>query len=285
MIEKPAATVAVADDNTAPETKPVNTAATLPTTPTTTVTQPAIKPAITTNNGSNPINHAPGIDAHANAAPIPAATPAVVKVVDNNGLLPLQTEVKHIQQTVSTYQQETEARLVQLSQQNTTTQNRISHIETTLNHINQQLNKITDPAVAVTASKPEAIPTKVNFISAPLSHHQKSVLQHLVAKWWIIALAILVLLLVWIPWPDKKTVKKRPQSQPNKVIEEDEESEYDYLSSHEAIPAKLDLARAYIDMDDIESATRVLQEVILQGNDSQRHQAKQLLGTIRPHLV
>lgn len=62
--------------------------------------------------------------------------------------------------------------------------------------------------------------------------------------------------------------------------DKDLEDEYDFINSAEGIPAKLDLARAYIDMDDVESAKDVLQEVITRGNSLQIQQAKQLLSHI-----
>lgn len=56
--------------------------------------------------------------------------------------------------------------------------------------------------------------------------------------------------------------------------------EFDYLSSDEAIPAKFNLAEAYIQMNDLESATKVLSEIIAKGNQSQREQALKTLDDI-----
>ncbi|WP_420795008.1 FimV/HubP family polar landmark protein [Methylophaga frappieri] len=43
---------------------------------------------------------------------------------------------------------------------------------------------------------------------------------------------------------------------------------------------KLDLAAAYIDMDDAEGAKGILQEVLSEGSDEQKHRAQALLDTI-----
>ena len=43
---------------------------------------------------------------------------------------------------------------------------------------------------------------------------------------------------------------------------------------------KLDLAKAYIDMGDSEGARSILDEVIAEGNDSQRRQAQDLAAQI-----
>lgn len=56
--------------------------------------------------------------------------------------------------------------------------------------------------------------------------------------------------------------------------------EFDYLSSNEAIPAKFNLVEAYIQMNDFESASKVLVEIIAQGNKEQREHAMELLDGI-----
>ena len=45
----------------------------------------------------------------------------------------------------------------------------------------------------------------------------------------------------------------------------------------DAVGTKLDLAKAYIDMGDMESATSILNEVIDEGDDEQKTQAQELL--------
>lgn len=61
------------------------------------------------------------------------------------------------------------------------------------------------------------------------------------------------------------------------VLDDDTKSEYDFMSSDEAIPAKLDLARAYIAMNDEEQARMVLTAVIEKGNQEQRSEALSLI--------
>ncbi len=56
--------------------------------------------------------------------------------------------------------------------------------------------------------------------------------------------------------------------------------EYDFMNSRESIPAKLDLARAYIDMGDSASAETALKDVLKNGNKEQRKQARDLLDTL-----
>lgn len=46
----------------------------------------------------------------------------------------------------------------------------------------------------------------------------------------------------------------------------------------DAVSTKLDLAAAYVEMDDLEAATELLEEVLIEGNEAQKDQAKKLLN-------
>lgn len=61
---------------------------------------------------------------------------------------------------------------------------------------------------------------------------------------------------------------------------DDTQDEYDFMGSKEAIPAKLDLARAYIAMEDYSSARKALQEVMKLGTEEQRLDALKLFEKI-----
>ena len=67
-----------------------------------------------------------------------------------------------------------------------------------------------------------------------------------------------------------------PAADSNAEPTETEEGEYDFLNTSDAIPTKLDLARAYIAMDNAKAARLVLQEVIAQGNAKQQQIARKL---------
>jgi pilus assembly protein FimV len=59
-----------------------------------------------------------------------------------------------------------------------------------------------------------------------------------------------------------------------------EEDEFDFLSGSDEASTKLDLARAYIEMDDKEGARDILDEVVTEGNDDQKAQAQELIGQL-----
>ena len=55
----------------------------------------------------------------------------------------------------------------------------------------------------------------------------------------------------------------------------------DIYVGEDAIGTKLDLAKAYLDMGDPEGAKSMLDEVLAEGNDSQREEARRLLTEIK----
>lgn len=59
---------------------------------------------------------------------------------------------------------------------------------------------------------------------------------------------------------------------------EDEEDEFDFLSGTDECATKLDLARAYIDMGDQEGARDILAEVLDEGSDQQKQDARDMMG-------
>lgn len=58
------------------------------------------------------------------------------------------------------------------------------------------------------------------------------------------------------------------------------EDELDFLSDADETSTKLDLARAYIDMGDRDGARDILDEVLIEGNDNQKLEAKDLLARL-----
>ena len=59
-----------------------------------------------------------------------------------------------------------------------------------------------------------------------------------------------------------------------------DEDDFDFLSGTDEASTKLDLARAYIDMGDIEGAKDILQEVVKEGSDAQQEEAKELIASL-----
>jgi len=59
-----------------------------------------------------------------------------------------------------------------------------------------------------------------------------------------------------------------------------DEEDFDFLAGTDEAATKLDLARAYIDMGDLEGARDILEEVTKEGNEQQQQEAAALLKTL-----
>lgn len=60
----------------------------------------------------------------------------------------------------------------------------------------------------------------------------------------------------------------------------EDEEEFNFATDAEEAATKLDLARAYIDMEDAEGAREILEEVLKEGTEAQRIEARELLGRL-----
>ncbi|MGK0445835.1 MAG: pilus assembly protein FimV, partial [Bermanella sp.] len=58
------------------------------------------------------------------------------------------------------------------------------------------------------------------------------------------------------------------------------DSDLDFLSGTDESETKLDLARAYIDMEDQDGAREILQEVLDEGSDQQKQEATKLMDSL-----
>lgn len=63
-------------------------------------------------------------------------------------------------------------------------------------------------------------------------------------------------------------------------IDDEDEEDFNFLSDADEAATKLDLARAYIDMGDADGAREILEEVLSEGTEVQRVEAKDLLGRL-----
>lgn len=97
------------------------------------------------------------------------------------------------------------------------------------------------------------------------------------SPWAIVAVLLLLIALLSLSNWRKLRRYTREEKQAPKVTEEDDtQDEYDYLGSSESIPAKLNLARAYIAMDDYPAAEKIIDEILQAGNEAQRKEADEL---------
>ena len=58
------------------------------------------------------------------------------------------------------------------------------------------------------------------------------------------------------------------------------DDEFDFLAGTDECATKLDLARAYIDMEDFDGAKELLQEVVQEGSDQQKSDARSMMDSL-----
>lgn len=138
-----------------------------------------------------------------------------------------------------------------LSQQTVTMQNQMSHLRSQNNHLRHQMKNV------------------------------------LYANLGIVGLIILLLVLLWmIQYTRRSKLNEKSgapvHSGPEKTvpIEDDTRGEYDFMGSSEGIPAKLDLARAYIAMEDYTAARETLAEILGANHEEYRTEARALLNQL-----
>lgn len=128
--------------------------------------------------------------------------------------------------------------------------------------------------------------TELQNNQSAIRQQQKST-QEAIEKQGYLLITLTVLLLIFgilllLVYRKKKSVNL-PQEikfeKPSK-IDNDTQAEYDFMGSSEAIPAKLDLARAYIAMEDYTAARETLAEILGEGNEENRREAERLLSKI-----
>lgn len=113
-------------------------------------------------------------------------------------------------------------------------------------------------------------------------HHQAKTMQY--TLYGLAALVILVAALSLAPRRNKQPTPVRTAASAasrlakTMPVEDDTRGEYDFMGSSEGIPAKLDLARAYIAMEDYAAARETLAEILGTNHEEYRLEAKALLN-------
>ena len=96
-----------------------------------------------------------------------------------------------------------------------------------------------------------------------------------------ILLLLVILYLILLPKKSIPTSSIAPHHKTDSASDDhDTEQEYDFMGSKEGVPAKIDLARAYVAMQDYQQAKQVLDDVLAKGNNEQRQAAQAILNSI-----
>lgn len=192
--------------------------------------------------------------------------------VSSGAINELESQMSQLNQAALLYQQDTDQKIENLTSQNEALKSKMTKLTEALLMINQQLGQIVPAPASQVNSTSQDIHQKTQSDSMGFFQtlHLPSA-----AKYFAFALLIILVVLTALVLLRRKTQKAAVSN-----AHDDTEDEYDFMGSREAIPAKLDLARAYLDMDDTVAAHKVLKEVLREGDGDQQKTASDLLKKI-----
>lgn len=222
----------------------------------------------------------------------PAMSSAAVTSVNSTGATPqvaqLESQLSHLNKVSAAFQKQTQQRIDVLNQEQSTLQNKLSQLNQVLGILNQEVNQLSQQITnAQKQLSTNLTPAQQAKLQSFASGGVEKVLESSKAAHYVLyAILILLLIVIMMLIPRRGGYKIQAVaagSANNSAANEDAEDtkdEYDFMNSNEAIPAKLDLARAYMAMEDYKSARKVLDQVQRDGNDEQKAEAKKMFEKI-----
>lgn len=187
-------------------------------------------------------------------------TPPVSSSTSNN-VQALQAQIVRFAQMTNSTQQQLSDRLAAVSKQNQQLEKKLASMTKAMQQMQLVIDQIGDSSS--NAAPPPAAGVNSKMVQA--------------WKPWLMALSVVVVLLlllnVYSIWSARHQSTR--SSSPGELDEE-----YDFMSTEEAIPAKLDLARAYVQMGDATQAREVLEEILASKNPDYVTQAKALMKSL-----
>ena len=196
-------------------------------------------------------------------------------VVDHDSSAMLQAELTQLNQNSLQFRQQANGRLKQLNSQNQQLQQRLQNLEKVVRLLNQELIQLKG---SHSASQLQPQNSQFQSFFNGWIAYLKQILGENAYKAAISGMLVALLLILWALWPRKRKNQKNQRALDDQpAIGGADEAEYDYMGSAESIPAKINLARTYIAMEDLVSARKVIKQVSEQGSEEQRREADELL--------
>lgn len=192
-----------------------------------------------------------------------AQAESIQKVQQN--LTEVQTQLQKISADFNDFKQQMTTRIDAIAANNNSTENKIAILSQNLNAADQKMLFLQK---AQAASQQGLL----NRVSQTLESWSEYVNFEVA----LIIFGLVIVLLIGWGWHHHHSKKKAPLPEASSSTESTQ-GEYDLMNSAEGIPAKLNLARAYIEMGNKSEAQNILQEVLKQGNEEQQKEAKALL--------
>lgn len=202
----------------------------------------------------------------------------------------LEAQLSTLNQNNLLFEQRTNQQIEQLSNQNKELSDKVKRLREALLLLNQEVIQLNKQHLKSAYQQPTATHIKRSDVSIAYVGNWLQNLQNYFGPWFnyliftvLFALLALLGMLVIMPRRRKSRVNasaSKEQSMTSEDAADDAEGDYNYMQSEEAIPAKLDLARSYLAMEDYQAARDVLAEILKVGTPSQCEAAQSILDNI-----
>lgn len=203
----------------------------------------------------------------------------------NSPIMPLitilQSGLTRVSQQQNLFQQQLRDKLEELTSENKELKDQVHALIQSVHQLDRQVEASLATQTAAQAHaaasntlRPESVGSALASPST-LSHSLYFVYGGMLL---IVLLSLLTFLMVFKSRSARLTQTTPPKKRPSSGQTSEDEEEYDYMSSAEAIPVKFDLASAYQAMQDFKAAAHVLEDIIATGSPSQRDKAERMLA-------
>jgi len=193
--------------------------------------------------------------------------------------LQLQQLVIQINKTVTELQQQINTNIAGLKQDNYTLAERVQNLEMVARLLNVEIQSLKRTQTAHNSKQ-----VQQNSAITFFKDKYQQIYTFFVNQsdlFWIVLFSLLFLILLLVGLFTRHRSKDSPPPQKDNVPQDQEEGEYDFMNTKDAIPAKFDLADAYIQMGNIKEAEHVLKDILKIGTDEEKKKAQVLLEKIK----
>ena len=203
----------------------------------------------------------------------------------------LEQQITQLNQANVVFQQQTDQRIDVLNQEHNSLQGKLTKLNDVLGMLNQEVNQLGQQIT--TAQKQISAPTtpgqKTTAVIPVMHDFTQQTATSNTTQYVLYAILALLLIIILMLVTRRSGFQMRAVAEPRSSSSAandgrdtgDTEDEYDFMGSEEAIPAKLDLARAYVAMEDYKSARKVLEQIAKIGNKDQQTEAREMLLKIK----
>lgn len=189
----------------------------------------------------------------------------------------LQAELSKLKQSNLVFQHQASQRIEALIEKDTQLEAKLSQLGQVLSMLSQEVNQMSGQ---IKTAETQLGSNNKSTQSLPVQSVNQTTMWMQYTQYGIFGLLVLIVILLLFRRGGQAKVKHAQETESTVPNADDIKDEYDFMGSDEATPSKLDLARAYLAMEDYKAAKKVLDEVMKTGNEEQRTEARKMLTKI-----